>query len=288
MPRKRMRAMTDEQRYEAAATAIAGADALLIAAGAGMGVDSGLPDFRGDAGFWRAYPPFKELGLSFVDLAQPGWFREDPELAWGFYGHRLHLYRATPPHAGFAILRGWAASRPEGARVFTSNVDGQFQQAGFADERICECHGSIHHLQCSRPCGQAIWSAAEMQVDVDPNTFRARPPLPCCPACGAVARPNILMFGDGQWLGTRTDAQEEELSDWLQSLRGGKLTIVECGAGTAVPTVRATMEHLARLYHATLIRINPREPHGPTGTLSFAGGALETLHGINEALVSML
>ena len=36
-------------------------DALLVAAGAGMGVDSGLPDFRGDEGFWRAYPPFAAL-----------------------------------------------------------------------------------------------------------------------------------------------------------------------------------------------------------------------------------
>ena len=39
-------------------------DALIITAGAGMGVDSGLPDFRGNQGFWRAYPKVKNLGLS--------------------------------------------------------------------------------------------------------------------------------------------------------------------------------------------------------------------------------
>ena len=39
--------------YEKAAQWIAGADALVITAGAGMGVDSGLPDFRGDSGFGR-------------------------------------------------------------------------------------------------------------------------------------------------------------------------------------------------------------------------------------------
>ena len=41
---------------EQAASLIKDADGLLITAGAGMGVDSGLPDFRGREGFWRAYP----------------------------------------------------------------------------------------------------------------------------------------------------------------------------------------------------------------------------------------
>ena len=54
-----------------AAEAVASADALLVGAGAGMGVDSGLPDFRGDEGFWNAYPPFAQRGLSFMDLASP-------------------------------------------------------------------------------------------------------------------------------------------------------------------------------------------------------------------------
>ena len=54
--------------------AIAAADALLVAAGAGMGVDSGLPDFRGPEGFWPAYPAYRKLGKSFQDLANPVWF----------------------------------------------------------------------------------------------------------------------------------------------------------------------------------------------------------------------
>ena len=182
---------------ERAAEAIANAPALLITAGAGMGVDSGLPDFRGDEGFWKAYPPFREKGLRFVDLASPGWFENDPELAWGFYGHRLELYRRTVPHRGFHILRE-LAERSGRWFVFTSNVDGHFQRAGFPEDSIVECHGSIHHLQCLGGCGIAIFPA-DAGVTVDPVTFRARPPLPCCPQCGALARPNILMFGDWGW-----------------------------------------------------------------------------------------
>jgi len=77
-----------------------------------MGVDSGLPDFRGDQGFWKAYPPYAKLGLSFVELANPRWFATDPELAWGFYGHRRGLYRRTVPHEGFARLLRWSRAMP--------------------------------------------------------------------------------------------------------------------------------------------------------------------------------
>ena len=77
------------------------AEAVVIAAGAGMGVDSGLPDFRGNQGFWKAYPAYEKLGLAFVDMASPDRFLEAPKLGWGFYGHRLHLYQETIPHSGF-------------------------------------------------------------------------------------------------------------------------------------------------------------------------------------------
>lgn len=113
---------------ERAAAAIRTAPALLITAGSGLGVDSGLPDFRGNAGFWKAYPPFEQLGLSFSELANPIWFERDPQQAWGFYGHRYQLYRDAVPHAGYAILRRWGEARPAGYFVFTSNVDGQFQR----------------------------------------------------------------------------------------------------------------------------------------------------------------
>ena len=69
---------------------IAEADAVIITAGAGMGVDSGLPDFRGDVGFWRAYPLLRDKNLSFEDMANPQWFLDDPRLAWAFYGIQKH------------------------------------------------------------------------------------------------------------------------------------------------------------------------------------------------------
>ncbi|GJF02787.1 NAD-dependent protein deacetylase [Pseudonocardia sp. D17] len=253
-----------------------------MCAGAGMGVDSGLPDFRGPEGFWRAYPPYRALGLRFEELADPVHFADDPALAWGFYGHRLSLYRVTTPHTGFAVLRRWADRVP--TRVFTSNVDGQFQKAGFAPSTVAECHGSIHHLQCLAGCGQPVWPADGVEVDVDPTTMRARGPLPACPGCGGLGRPAILMFGDWSWDDSQARPQLEEHVVWVRTHRS-RLVVVEIGAGTAVPTVRRQAE-LATAATGALIRINVREPqvrHGRGIGLALpAAEALEALDAARE------
>jgi NAD-dependent SIR2 family protein deacetylase len=267
------------QSLDRAADAIRSAEAILIGAGAGMGVDSGLPDFRGNEGFWRAYPPFKKLGLSFVKLANPYWFRHDPEQAWGFYGHRRNLYRATQPHAGFAILREWCERAPGGYFVFTSNVDGHFQKMGFDAERIVECHGSLEHLQCMRYCTHDIWAAPAEPAVIDETTFRAREPLPGCPRCGGPARPNVLMFGDSEWLEHRTEQQCGRYNAWRRHNLGSRLVVIELGAGRAVPTVRIECESAG----GTLIRINPREPEVSDG-ISLPLGALEALVQIQSLL----
>jgi len=62
--------MSNLTRIKQAAEVIQNAHAILITAGAGMGVDSGLPDFRGDQGLWKAYPPLKERGLSLPEMVR--------------------------------------------------------------------------------------------------------------------------------------------------------------------------------------------------------------------------
>jgi len=269
--------MNITENLERAKQLLEEADALFITAGAGMGVDSGLPDFRGVEGFWNAYPKARDLGLRFEEMANPEWFESDPKLAWAFYGHRLHLYRDTVPHEGFEILRKISSTKKYGSFVFTSNVDGQFQKAGFKEEQLMECHGSIHHLQCKDNCQGKLWSANDTIIEIEEG-FRAKEPLPSCPLCGAMARPNILMFGDFGWEYRRTDAQRDRLSVWLSKLQKEevKLAIVEIGAGTAVPTVRHTSQQVAEQFGVPLIRINPRESYGADIELSM--GAVEALN----------
>ena len=274
---------TPLDRLRHAAELIEQADALIVAAGAGMGVDSGLPDFRGREGFWRAYPALGREQLEFHRIASPDAFRTQPLRAWGFYGHRLNLYRETQPHEGFQILRRWGEQCLHGSAVFTSNVDGHFQKAGFAERALVECHGSIHHLQCLTPCCEAIWPAGDLAPQVDAERCLLLNAKPRCPWCGGLARPNILMFGDGEWIDRRQVQQQHLLDSWLNN--ACRPVVIEIGAGTAIPSVRHFSQRVIQEFGGRLIRINPEECGVPTSMdIGLAGGGLEQLMAIDRAL----
>jgi len=250
--------MEQLKTLEKAKQFIKDADAILITAGAGMGVDSGLPDFRGTEGFWKEYPIVKKLGIQFSEMANPKWFYEKPELAWAFYGHRLHLYRETVPHDGFKMLLDLVKEKNNNYFIFTSNVDGQFQKAGFDRDKIYEVHGSIHHLQCLNNCNDKIWNNTE-NIKVDMEKFSALD-IPLCPECESVARPNILMFNDGNWNYKNSTKQENKYNTWRKRNFTKKIAIIEIGAGLVIPTVRVEGNLLSRkMPNTKLIRINPQD-----------------------------
>ncbi|MCS6977944.1 MAG: hypothetical protein NZM31_13180, partial [Gemmatales bacterium] len=113
-------------------------------------------------------------------------------------------------------------------------------------------------------------------------TMRAVEPLPKCPQCGGLARPNVLMFGDWEWDERRTAEQEGRLERWLDEIRGRRLAVVEIGAGQAVPTVRRFSESVTQMLGASLIRINPREPDGADVAIPL--GALDALRRLTAML----
>lgn len=269
---------------ERIASIIRESEVFIITAGAGMGVDSGLPDFRGDHGFWNAYPAYDRLGISFVECANPQHFIDEPNFAWGFYGHRTNLYRDTIPHKGFQIIKEWIKRNNSDYFVVTSNVDGQFQKAGYAEANIYEVHGSIHWLQCQALCNDKIWRNDEILI-VDETTMRVSDPLPNCSACGRVCRPNIFMFGDWSWLPDRTRTQKCAFDQFLILNAGRRIAIIEIGAGRDIPTIRTISERIGReLKHASVIRINPREPNIAAPHISMPCGALEGLRLIDALL----
>ena len=272
-----------DEQVERIRASLESSEALFIGAGAGIGVDSGLPDFRGTEGFWRAYPPLAQLGIRFEEMANPRWFHDNPSLAWGFYGHRLQKYQETIPHEGFSILKKWTDSA-NASFVFTSNVDGQFQAANFSDQSIMECHGSIHFLQCLSKCGKDIWAFPEdYSFSIDQNLIAVEP-LPKCPSCKGLARPNILMFSDFDWDSSRESKQNENFQSWVDSNKSKPLMILEMGAGLAVPTVRSTCEALFDQWEneATFVRINPRDVCSIKGIVTLKMGALEALQLLDQ------
>ena len=279
--------MTNPQLLSRAVDAIRSADALILASGAGMGVDSGLPDFRGNDGFWRAYPLYRDMGIGIDTLSDARRLKLNPHSLWGFYGHRLELYRRAEPHDGFAILRRIAAGLESrlGWFVLTSNVDGHWQRAGFDPSRVSEVHGSLFTLQCAQPCSRATWDVPDLNVQVDAHQLQAADPLPACIHCGGLARPNLLMFHDPDYISDRALAQQQRLDEWREALPpDARLLIIECGAGIAIPSIRKMSEWWVRNHNGTLIRINPIHSGVPAGQIGLRTGALDALRQLDELL----
>jgi len=297
----------------AAAVAVKEADYLLITTGAGMGCDSGVPDFRGGQSFWDGldHPEIKK----YEDMSDDSWFEKDPELAWGLNMHQIKTFREATPHVGYEILRQLCDLKGEGKWFsWTSNVDGMFLAAGFDLLRIFECHGQIHRLQCirGRSCGKPAdltlredfawnsseeakkpkWVADDIVVDIPYGPdYRA---LPMCPRCGSLARPNLWYCADKNYTphpqGLENSTRYQE---WRAEIAKGqgRVVVIECGGGTVIPSTRCEGEIFLEESQAdgaefkcTLIRINPTEFGVPEGGIGLPFGAAEGLQLIEAAM----
>jgi NAD-dependent SIR2 family protein deacetylase len=109
-----------------AASHIKDCDALILTSGAGMSVDSGLPDFSSDRGIIN-----KIIGnnpnLEYRNIINPIYFDENPEKFWYIYGDRYMQYKKATPHKGYALLKEICEKQKQGNYfIQTSNVDGMW------------------------------------------------------------------------------------------------------------------------------------------------------------------
>lgn len=276
-----------EERLARAASEIRSATALLFTSGTGIGVDAGIPDYRDPETFWGTHPAYKERGLRFEDIARPALFERDPAVAWGLFGRRLNAARTATPSEGLAALARWRDAASEGAFVATCSVEGFFEAAGFAPEQIMDCYGRLDHLQCSRRCGQGLFPVDGGSFVVDEETLRAREPYPSCPSCGALARPNVLLFGDLAWDRSRLAEQERRLHDWLdhaRKKRGRHFVVVECGEVPPVSTVRSLALKLVADLGAVFVSIKPRGGAAPDDAIVLPLGIRDALLRIDRYL----
>jgi NAD-dependent SIR2 family protein deacetylase len=246
-----------------------------------MGVDSGLPDFRGTEGFWRAYPALGTAEIRFEESLRRrvfGAIQRSHGPSTGIGWICIAALNRTVASTS-CVLGGKDALR----RVRIHEQRRWTFPEGGTEDRVAECHGSIHWLQCVDECSRRTWPADDVVPVLDERNFRLSSPVPICPSCGAVARPNILMFNDSHWVEDRTNQQIRHLETWIEQCQ--KLVAVEVGAGRAITTVRRFGEH----YADRLICINPRDfKISEDRGVEIAGAALNPLERIEMLLLSGL
>lgn len=258
-----------------AAKRIKDADAVLITAGSGMSADSGLATFRGAAGLYESED------INVEELINPIWFRRDPESAWTYYWSRIREYLSNKPHQGYSYLLEMVKKKPNGYFVFTSNVDGFFQKSGYSKNNVYECHGNIYKFQCSMSCGKDIWDLRDEYSATELEALATEKNVLNCPNCGAVARPNVLMFNDGSWISRSYWDQQENYRRWQLGLRGKNIVKLEIGAGTEVATVRDESE----IFPGILVRINPEPGELPYGSIAIEATGLKALQQLSREVM---
>ena len=244
-------------------------DGIVILAGAGMGVDAGIPDFRGKDGIWN----FEHD--TFMRFATADSFEKTPLDAWNFYITRLICYKDTPPHQGYYDLLK-LQTQDRDVFAVTSNVDGHFLKAGYDENKIFEIHGDLRHVQCSRLCTRDEWPMPEFS-----GALQHERDIPQCPHCSAPLRPKVLMFNDPYFWFDRVDAQQYRYSEWARDKKN--ILGIEIGAGLTVPSIR--MFGNERTHN--LIRINPHEFHiNRPQDIAIQDTALGGINAIFEALAA--
>lgn len=217
-----------------------------------------------------------ETVKSVLDVMNPQLFETDPKYAWKLFGSRIQLYKDTVPHSGFSVLKDWIAQYNLDYFILTSNVDGQFQKAGFDDRRIREVHGSVHYFQGLYPekCN-TVWinklSGKEIVESAERGIF------PACPGSETPARPNMYMFHDGSYNSVRTKNQEEKYQDFLTCHQNSNIIVFEIGAGPQVQTLRMKTRHLRTNFNSHIVRINPGFPKIKPPHIGIGKGAKKTL-----------
>jgi NAD-dependent deacetylase sirtuin 5 len=175
---------------------------VVVLTGAGVSAESGVPTFRGAAGFWRKFDP--------TLLATPQAFARDPSTVWEWYHWRRSLVAKCKPnaaHYALAAAQERAAAAGRQLNIITQNIDGLHQDAGA--KRVVELHGSLWKVCRATSTGQRDGPAWEDRAQpLVPALAGAGDPeavggavipedeLPRDPATGRLLRPAVVWFNE--------------------------------------------------------------------------------------------
>ena len=224
------------QKIERLKAEIQGADAVLIGAGAGLSTSAGLT-YSGER-FLKYFADFHEK-YGITDIYSGGFYPfSSLEEYWAWWSRHIYYnrYDLTPGKPYTDLL---ALVRDRNYFVLTTNVDHQFQLAGFDKARLFYTQGDYSLWQCSKPCHQATYdneAAVRRMIAEQADMCVPSSLIPRCPRCGRPMTMNLrsddTFVQDEGWY-----AAARRYEDFLQRHRNGRILLLELGVGGNTPGI---------------------------------------------------
>lgn len=248
-------------RISSAKKVIQEADYIIIGAGAGLSTAAGL-EYSGE-NFRKNYREYIER-YNFQDLYSASFYPfETQEEKWAFWAKLIKLNRFNEKPLKLYQKLYNIVNKKE-YFVITTNVDGQFEKAGFDKEKLFIVQGDYGFLQCENACHNKLYYNEELVEKWLKNTKNCKIPsdlVPKCPVCGKNMDMNLRkdanFVQDENWYN-----QSEKYEDFLNKIKENKVVLLEIGVGFNTPgIIRFPFEQIVyNNLKSTLIRINKDYP----------------------------
>ena len=212
------------------------ADAVIIGAGAGLSTAAGF-DYGGER-FRKYFSDFEEkYGIN--DMYSGGFYPYESSLEyWAWWSRHILINRYDCP-VGKVYEDLLSLIKDKDYFVLTTNVDHQFQRAGFDKKRLFYTQGDYGLFQCSAPCHQETFDNETVIREMVKRQKDMKIPaelLPVCPHCGTPLAVNLRC--DNKFVeddGCHKAAERYE--NFIRTIDGQKILFLELGVGLNTPVI---------------------------------------------------
>ena len=216
--------------------ALQSADAIVVGAGAGLSTSAGFT-YSGER-FQRHFADFIRQ-YSFTDMYSAGFYPfPSEEEHWAYWSRHIYYNRYVPaPKPVYDNLL--KLLKDKDYFVITTNVDHQFQKAGFDKQRLFYTQGDYGLFQCAKPCHQKTYDNEELVKRMIAEQMDMRIPselISRCPVCGGPMKVNLradeTFVEDEGW-----HAASERYTEFIRRHKDGKVLFLDLGSGGNTPVI---------------------------------------------------
>ncbi|GKX66979.1 SIR2 family NAD-dependent protein deacylase [Inconstantimicrobium mannanitabidum] len=266
------------------------ADCIVIGAGSGLSASGGI-NYANEELAKRWFPKYYEMGLkSILEIQSVFWELTEKNVLsyWGYWARHIQNIRYNMPVTKpYEIL--FELLKDKESFICSTNVDGQFEKAGFKNEKIFAPQGNYGLFQCSKPCNQDVYDNKEM-IDKMINNMGdslkiKEEDIPRCPKCGEFLVPNLRV--DNTFVQKPHFINASKYEKFVNEAKVKKLVLLELGVGYNTPgIIRYPFENITYNFpQSNLIRINMSNAEIP---MEIEGKAVGISADIGKALSDIL